>query len=251
MKKDKFLASLCNLVEGRVLPEDWIFWWKNNETEIEKNISRNDFLKLKPRLSQSEIRATLISQEAAVIILKRENIILEKSNRYSELYTKEFREFVKKTKTQEKIHRLRFADNFISLKNEFPIFYKSITKHLSSEDQIIAGSQKVLESLESLIQKRLPSEIQEFIKNISTLNIDGFRFDVTEIELIKIDSTNYIYLGNFNLHSDGDSILLKINDEIEDTIYYMYHSERPPKIIKLASDFKAFIEKTLVEFMKE
>ena len=251
MTKDKFLESLSKLVEGKFTPEDWIFWWNKNAIEIQKNISRNDFLKLKPLVSQSEIRATIISQNAANLILIKENIILKKSNYYSELWNEEFSEFQKKEGKEGKAFRRKFIDEFKNLKDKFPTFYKSLAKHLSSDDQIVLGNKKILDSLELLIQKRLPSEIQEFIKNISMVKIEGFRFDVSEIQLLKIDSIEYIYLGNLNLYSDGDSILLKIDDENEGTIYYLYHSEKPAKIIKLVSDFNAFIEKTLVEFIRE
>lgn len=252
MTKIDFLEFLSKLVNGELSPKDWILWWKNNESEIEKEITRNDFLKLKPLLSQSEVRATLISQSAATLFLKKEGIILEQSNLYSELWNKEFSAFQKKIREEEKVNRIKFLEKFKILKDGFPKFYKSIVKYLSSDDIVILGNKKNVHALELLIKKRLPYEIQEFVKNISSLKIEGFEFDVNDIQPIKIDSITYIYLGKFNLHSDGDSIILKINDDIiESTIYYLYHSEKPSKIIKIASDFKSFIEKTLVEFMKE
>lgn len=63
--------KLLSLAEGKETPDSWQNWWLKYEHELEKVLSRGEFLKLKPKSHDFIWVPIFTSQKGAIEILER------------------------------------------------------------------------------------------------------------------------------------------------------------------------------------
>ena len=135
MEANNIINGLKHLSEGLFLPEGWIDWWKQNEKFAKQFLSSRWYLKIKPKMSQGLIGATLISQNAAREYLKSINQSYNENSQinYVEGWRKQIDDI---SLNYDKVDIIDFDLKFTKLKQIYPNLFAVIKKHLLQKDVV-------------------------------------------------------------------------------------------------------------------
>ncbi|WP_246825370.1 hypothetical protein [Porphyromonas sp. HMSC065F10] len=127
MEANNIINGLKHLSEGLFLPEEWIDWWKQNEKIAKQFLSSRWYLKIKPKMSQGLIGATLISQNAAREYLKSINQSYNENSQinYMEGWSKQIDNI---SLNYDKVYMIDFDLKFTKLKQNYPNLFAAIKK---------------------------------------------------------------------------------------------------------------------------
>lgn len=242
MINKNILEKLIDLSENNITSENWISWWKENESLVKKEMSPGWFLKIKPKIAQGIDGATLISQNNAKEFLKSINqeFIVKSENNYRLNWEKSITDL---SDEEETIFKTYFKDNFENLNKEYPNLYFAIKKNFKGVGDIIKKEFSKKYILDKPISSFLTEEIINYFSNVSLLQFDGLLID---FESISLKDDVYLKIGELWLYNDGDEILIKKNNN------EVYLNNIGSKQIKLLnSSFHNFIDSTLADFINE
>lgn len=238
METNNIINGLKCLSEGLFLPEEWINWWEQNEKMIKQLLSPRWYLKLKPKMSQGFIGATLISQNAAREYLKSINISYDENSQINLI--KEWKKQIDDISSNyDKDNNIDFDSNFSKLKENYPIFFAALKKHLLDNDVVENGvTTNLLTS--SHFYKLLPDDMITFFHCISQIKMENIFISFNMLEA----RNEYIKFGELWLNNDGDELYIKPN---ESSVYFHDIGENSIQIIN--KSFNLFIEKDLSLFI--
>ena len=119
MEANNIINGLKHLSEGLFLPEEWIDWRKQNEKNAKQFLSSRWYLKIKPKMSQGLIGATLIFQNAAREYLKSINQSYSENSQinYKEEWSKQIDNI---SLNYDKVYITDFNLKFTKLKQNYP-----------------------------------------------------------------------------------------------------------------------------------
>lgn len=128
MEENDIINGLKHLSEGLFSPEEWIDWWKQNE-KFAKQFLSSRCLKIKLKMSQGLIGATLISQNAAREYLKSINQSYNEKSQinYMEGWRKQIDNISLNYNNDDIID---FDLKFTKLRQTYPNLFAAIKKHL-------------------------------------------------------------------------------------------------------------------------
>lgn len=239
MKNEDILNNLKCLSEGRLLPDEWIDWWKNNEKELKNDLPLTWFLKIKPKISQGAIGATAISQNNARSYLKSIDQYFDCSSiDYTDNWKKQIDEI---SLDLDKMTISNFELEFKRLKQNFPRLFFAIKDNILICNVLKKGlSQDNI--LLSPFGKLLTKDVITFFSCISILKMEGVIIDFSLLQW----RNNYIKVGEIWIYNDGDELLVKPNEEIVYLNDIGTHS-----IQTLNKTFHQFIEDDLSLFIEK
>ena len=135
MEANNIINGLKQLSEGLFLPEEWIDWWKQNEKFAKQFLSSRWYLKIKPKMSQGLIGATLISQNAAREYLKSINQSYNENSQvnYMEGWSKQIDNI---SLNYGKVYIIDFGSKFSKLKQSHPNLFAAIKENLLQYDVV-------------------------------------------------------------------------------------------------------------------
>ena len=135
MEANNIINGLKHLSEGLFLPEEWIDWWKQNEKNVRQFLSSRWYLKIKPKMSQGLIGATLISQNAAREYLKSINQSYNENSQvnYMEGWSKQIDNI---SLNYDKVYIIDFGSKFSKLKQNHPNLFAAIKENLLQYDVV-------------------------------------------------------------------------------------------------------------------
>lgn len=249
MTQQELIDKFINLSEGKLVAEEWISWFITHKDSVEKICGRTAFLKVKPKNSFSGIRNLYIGQLAAFDWLTSKEIKVSLSDLYKKGWEKEFDDFCKSEKQKEKLLQKEVENKFGYLKDNYPKFFKQLTKSYSNFDVIEAGEkQEAIQNIEKELSIQLPEDLSTWYQNVSILRLEGIDIDFKELTIETIQKKQYLILGEFWLYGDGDQLLYNLENQ---SMYIFAHENQPPKAIKIANSFTDFVEKKMVTYLKE
>jgi len=249
MTQQEIIEKFTSLSQGKLIAQEWVGWFTEHKDSIEKICGRTTFLKVKPKESFSDVRNLYIGQLAAFDWLTSKEITVDLSDLYKKGWEKEFDDFCKAEKQKEKQLQKEVENKFGYLKNIYPKFFRQLTKSYSNSDVIEKGQEhEVIQSKEKELSIQLPEDLVTWYQNVSTLQLEGIDIDFKELTIETIQQKQYLNLGEFWLHGDGDQLLYNLENN---NIYIFAHENQPPKAIKIANSFTDFIEKKMVTYLKE
>lgn len=240
MEANDIINGLKHLSEGLFLPEEWIGWWKQNETFVKSFLSPRWYLKIKPKISQGLIGATLISQNAAREYLKSINFSFDENSHinYAEGWKKQIDDI---SLDYDKFNIIDFDLKFARLKKTYPNLFIAIKKHMLKND-VVENNLTKDELTSSSFYKLLYSDVVTYFYCISQLKMEGVSIGFNMLEL----RGEYIKIGELWLNSDGDELYIKPH---EDSIYF--HDMENNNIHIINRSFNLFIENDLSAFISE
>ena len=202
MEASNIINGLKHLSEGLFPPEEWIDWWKQNEKNAKQFLSSRWYLKIKPKMSQGLIGATLISQNAAREYLKSINqSYSEKSQiNYEEEWSKQIDNI---SLNYDKVYIIDFNLKFTKLKQNYPNLFAAIRKNLLQYD-VVENNLTEEKLASSPFRKLLHSDMIAFFCCISQLKMEGVFIGFSMLELRE----EHIKIGELWLNNDGDDIYI-------------------------------------------
>lgn len=249
MTQQEIIEKFTDLSEGKLMGQEWISWFITHKDTVEKICGRTTFLKVKPKESFSDVRNLYIGQLAAFDWLQSKEINISFSDLYKKGWEKEFDDFCKAEKQKEKLLQKEVENKFGYLKNTYPKFFRQLTKSYSNSDVIETGEkQETIQSKEKELSIQLPEDLVTWYRNISILRLEGIDIDFKELSVETIQKKQYLILGEFWLHGDGDQLLYNLENHC---ICIFAHEQKPPKVIKIANSLFDFVEKKMVTYLKE
>lgn len=236
------------LAEGKLSGEEWLKWFDTNKDLVEKDCGRTAFLKIKPKANLSTAGNAFAAQTAVFNWLKTQNINADLNDVYEKQYNAEFEAFCRAEKQKEKDKRNFVKDNFGYIEKEYPKFFKQLVKTFDTSNQIEKGkTEAVILDKETDLEISFSADLKTFWNTISKLELEGITIDFEHVFLETFNEKEYLVLGEFWLHGDGD--LLLYNAENGQISSYA-HEYRPPKIIKLADSMTVLLEKNITAYLK-
>lgn len=238
--------KLLSLVEGKETPDSWQNWWLKNEYELEKVLSRGEFLKLKPKPHDFIWVSIFTSQKGAVEIFERKGLLFSKSNLYQEKYLEELEAYSRAKKRREQEKKKQFKEEYPELFMYYPRFTNALVKTLDEKDVIKqAAAQDEIGKVEEGLNFTLPEQVREFFLITRGMNLStGIKIELDEMFLVEIKGKQYCVLGEFWKEADGDQLLLSQNVE---TIWYYAHEQN--KVKMLCKDMEELVEKKLARYL--
>lgn len=160
MEENDIINGLKHLSEGLFSPEEWIDWWKQNEKFAKQFLSSRWYLKIKPKMSQGLIGATLISQNAAREYLRSINQSYNKKSQinYMEGWRKQIDNISLNYNNDDIID---FDLKFTKLRQTYPNLFAAIKKHLLKND-VVENNLTKKELISSFFYKSLHSDVIDF-----------------------------------------------------------------------------------------
>lgn len=240
MEANNITNGLKHLSEGLFLPEEWIDWWEQNEKFAKQFLSSRWYLKIKPKMSQGLIGATLISQNAAREYLKSINQSYNKSSQinYMEGWSKQIDNI---SLNYDKVYIIDFDLKFTKLKQNYPNLFAAIKENLLQCD-VVENNITEEKLASSPFYKLLHSDMIAFFCCISQLKMEGVFIGFNMLEL----RGEYIKIGELWLNNDGDELYIKPH---ETSAYF--HDIEKNQIRIMNKSFNLFIENDLSRFVSE
>ena len=240
MEANNITNGLKHLSEGLFLPEEWIDWWEQNEKFAKQFLSSRWYLKIKPKMSQGLIGATLISQNAAREYLKSINQSYNKSSQinYMEGWSKQIDNI---SLNYDKVYIIDFDLKFTKLKQNYPNLFAAIKENLLQCD-VVENNITEEKLASSPFYKLLHSDMIAFFCCVSQLKMEGVFFGFNMLEL----RGEYIKIGELWLNNDGDELYIKPH---ETSAYF--HDIEKNQIRIMNKSFNLFIENDLSRFVSE
>ena len=248
MDSEVLTVKLLDLAEGRETPETWWRWWDEHETELEAQLSRGEFLKLKPCRHDFQWVPVLTSQKGAIAILEKSGTAFEASNLYQEQYLAELDAFCKEQERVQREKQKEFKANNPELFRRYPKFSKALAKALDPSDEIKpAATEEQIVNQESVRDFRRPSQVREFFLLTAGINVStGIFIELSGTFNLTIHGERYCVLGEFWKEADGDQLLLRPREE---NIWYYAHEQ--DKVKRLSNDMTELLEKKLARYLNE
>lgn len=240
MEENNIIIGLKHLSEGLFLPDEWLAWWKQNEIAAKQFLSPRWFLKIKPKLSQGENGATLISQNAVREYLKSiGHPFTEISiNNYHEGWRKQIESISTKCDKEDDI---TFERKFTKLKTTYPKLFSAIKNHLQKYD-VVECNFTTKELSYSRFNDLLTDDVITFFLCVSLLKMEGTFICFSGMEF----RGEYIKFGELWLNNDGDELYLKPH---KSTVYL--HDVGTNFISLVNQSFYKFIEFDLSHFISK
>lgn len=240
--------TFINLAECRLTETEWLNWFSQNKEFVEKICGRTTFLKIKPKENLSDIGNAYSGQAAAVDWLKKKNIAVVIGDTYQKAYQHEFSEFCKREKEKDKERQKQVSANFGYLEDLYPKFFKQLQKSFDTSNTIEKGKpQSEVFRKEQALSLTFSTELNTFFLNISKLVFEGITIDFDDIYVENFDNKDFLVLGEFWLHGDGDLLLY----DLTTTNFFSYaHEYSPPKIIALSKTMTELLEKNVTKYLK-
>lgn len=240
MEANNITNGLKHLSEGLFLPEEWIDWWEQNEKFAKQFLSSRWYLKIKPKMSQGLIGATLISQNAAREYLKSINQSYNKSSQinYMEGWSKQIDNI---SLNYDKVYIIDFDLKFTKLKQNYPNLFAAIKENLLQCD-VVENNITEEKLASSPFYKLLHSDMIAFFCCVSQLKMEGVFIGFNMLEL----RGEYIKIGELWLNNDGDELYIKPHK----TSAY-FHDIEKNQIRIMNKSFNLFIENDLSRFVSE
>jgi hypothetical protein len=240
MEANNITNGLKHLSEGLFLPEEWIDWWEQNEKFAKQFLSSRWYLKIKPKMSQGLIGATLISQNAAREYLKSINQSYNKSSQinYMEGWSKQIDNI---SLNYDKVYIIDFDLKFTKLKQNYPNLFAAIKENLLQCD-VVENNITEEKLASSPFYKLLHSDMIAFFCCVSQLKMEGVFIGFNMLEL----RGEYIKIGELWLNNDGDELYIKPH---ETSAYF--HDIEKNQIRIMNKSFNLFIENDLSRFVSE
>lgn len=249
MEQEQVISQLTALVQGEISPANWLAWWDQNLSSLERKLPRTAFLKIKPNKAFGVTRAALISQTGAADFLGKEGIALVRSDVYSRDWAHEVVDLEKSYDSKNKAVRGEFQKNFLAVQTSFPRLYKALVKHLSFDDTVTSGISLSDISLKEHTLDYTFSENQKmFFTLFSVIQLDGIKIEFSRVNWIEVNNQKLLFIGEYWSKNDGDSVVCK--PESADAVYYFNHSSNSDSLNLLSETFLDFIEKKLAKFIK-
>ncbi len=246
-------AAMWALAEGEFTSAEWLAWWHQYEAEVERTLSRGEFLRIKPkhRTGESLCRAALGSQKGACGYLQDRQIPFNESSRYRDEWNQEFAAFCQEEdrKRKEKVAALK--NDFPQLFEHYPKFSASLRHTYGAGNSIEAGAtDEQIRRWEQAASTSLPDDIKSFFKVCSSLCLEGIQLELAFIYPLEINKNSWWVLGEFWKDADGDLLLFQSNGTEEtSTIYYYAHEEN--KVKKLTNGMYDLLEKEMAWFNRQ
>jgi hypothetical protein len=242
------LETFISLTEGRILEKEWLDWFENNKDVIEKTCGRTAFLKIKPKESLTQTGNIFAAQTAVFNWLKTQNINADLNDIYKKAYNAEFDAFCRAEKQKEKEKRDYLKNNFSEIEKSYPKFFKQILQTFDNANNIEKGkSESEIIMKEKGLGVFFSDDLKTFFSLISKLDFEGLTVDFEELYVEKFNEKEYLVLGEFWLHGDGDLLLYNL-DNFQISIYA--HEYRPPEILKLSASMTILLEKNITAYLK-
>lgn len=246
-------TAMLALAEGEFTPTEWFTWWHQYEAEVEKHLSRGEFLRIKPRHRDGESlwRAVLGSQQGACGYLQDRQIPFNESSSYRDEWNKEFAEFCREEERKRKEKVAALKSDFPLLFEHYPKFSASLRHTYGAGNTIEAGAtDEQIRLWEQGASISLPDDIKSFFKVCSSLRLEGIQLGLESIYPLEINKKLWWVLGEFWKEADGDLLLFQSSGAEETTtIYYYAHEEN--KIKKLTSGMYDLLEKKMAWFNRQ
>ena len=240
MEDNNIIIGLKHLSEGLLQPDEWLAWWKQNEIAAKQFLSPRWFLKIKPKLSQGEIGATLISQNAAREYLK------SIGHPYSETsinnYREEWRKQIESISIMcDKQNAVAFERKFTKLKTTYPKLFSAIKNHILKYD-VVECNFTTKELSSSRFYGLLNDDVITFFHCVSLLKMEGTFISFSGMEF----RGEYIKFGELWLNNDGDELYLKPH---QSAVYL--HNVGTNMLSIVNQSFYKFIEFDLSHFISK
>ena len=245
--KDLF-NKLVLLAKGEIPADKWVSWSLENLDRLKKELPPRWFLRIKPKNSQGNNGATLISQNSCLEYLNSIGFDIKKSGiGYESLWRKDLDLVQQGVKDEDEVFRRNFEINFKYILSFYPKLFSILRKCLLANDVVKAGVKEndILET-QSKLGIYLGNDLCTFFKNISVIKIEGFSIDFNKLSKCTYSGQNYLFLGDYWLDNDGDELL--INLEIGSIHYRNIGSN---SIVFLSPSFISFIENEAVAFIND
>ncbi|MDQ0047648.1 hypothetical protein [Paenibacillus polymyxa] len=167
---EKFEKTFVQLAQCELSPEEWQAWWEENKVQLEKDLSRGVFLKLKPIKHGLRWVPILTSQKRAVEYLSARNIPFENSDLYQQHYEAEFKAFCKIQKEQDKIQLEQLNKKIPQVFQTYPKFAASLRNVYSNSDVLDGGaSLHKIEQVEASLGFQLPSDVKRHFETAGNI----------------------------------------------------------------------------------
>ncbi|MFZ4930410.1 hypothetical protein [Chryseobacterium sp. Mn2064] len=249
MTQEEIIKQFTNLSEGKLTGPEWLSWFNDYTDDIEKLCGRRAFLAVKPKESLSDIRNLYIGQLGAFEWLQSKKVETYLSDLYKKGWEQEFEEFCRQEKQKEKELQKTVEEKFGYLKTVYPKFFKQLTRSYSNSDHIEKGVEgETIKKKEQDLSITFSDEIIIFYQSISKLQMEGIAIDFAELSTETIQNKNYLFMGEFWLHGDGDHVLYNTENQ---NVYVLAHENNPPKMIKISNSLHDLVEKKIVTYLKE
>ncbi|SDE10640.1 hypothetical protein [Riemerella columbipharyngis] len=240
MEINNIVNGLKHLSEGLFKPEEWINWWEQNDNLVKLFLPPRWYLKIKPKMSQGLVGATLISQNAAREYLKSINQPYNESPHIN--YAEEYRKQIDLISLEyDKCNLNDFDSKFFRLKQTYPVFFVSMKKHLSKND-IVENNLAEDNLASSYFYRLLHEDVLTFFYCISQLKMENTFIGVNMLEL----RGEYIKIGELWLNSDGDELYIRPH---ESAVYF--HDIGKNEMYILNNSFYLFVENDLSKFISK
>lgn len=244
MDEQESIKKFIKLSEGKLSAEEWKNWFSENDENVERICGRTNFLKIKTKESNSDIRNVYYGQTAVFNWLKSKNIDVALSDIYKISYEKEFDDYCKAQDEKGKQLKKSVENQFGHLKETYPKLLKQLTKSYDEYTKIEAGkSIDEIEIKENELSLKFSDELKTFFQHISVFEFEGLEINFNYLDKQFFDGKEFLILGEFWQYGDGD-----IDKQ---SIVVFAHEYNPPKIIEQAKTMTEFVEKTLVRHLKE
>lgn len=247
MDEQKVIEKFIELSEGKLSAEEWKNWFFENAQNVERICGRTNFLKIKTKESNSNIRNAYYGQTAVFNWLKSKNIEVALFDIYKKSYEKEFDDYCKAQDEKSKQLKKSVEKQFGHLKETYPKLLKQLTK---SYDTKIDAEKSIdeIEIKENELSLKFYDELKTFFQHISVFEFEGLEINFNYLDKQLFDGKEFLILGEFWKYGDGDKLLYDIDKQ---SIFVFAHEYNTPKIIEQAKTMTEFVEKILVRHLKE
>lgn len=245
---ENLIDAFIRLAECRLTATDWLTWFHDNKELVEKTCGRTTFLKIKPMGNLSDIGNACRGQSAAVDWLEKKNITVVVDYTYQKAHQHEFSEFCKREKEKDKERQKKIKDDFGYLADLYPKFFRQLQKSFDTSNAIEKGkAPSEIAQKELALSLTFPQDLNAFFLNISTLKLEGINIDFEQIAVETFDEKQFLVLGEFWIHGDGDLLLY---DPTTANCFSYAHEYSPPKIIALSKTMTQLLEKSFTKYLK-
>ena len=249
MDEQKIIEIFTELSEGKITAENWRVWFTENAQNVEQICGRRNFLKIKLKESNSDIRNVYHGQIGVYNWLKSKNIEVNLSDIYKKNYDKEFDDYCKAQDEKRKLLKKTVENKFSHLKESYPKLLKQLTKSFDEYTEINIGkSINEIENKENELSINFSNELKKFFNEISSFEFEGITINFNDLDKQLFGKKEFLILGEFWKYGDGDKLLYDIEEQ---SVLVFAHEYNPPKIILQAKNMSEFVEKTLVKHLKE
>lgn len=240
------LVSLC---EGRMDAQEWRLWFAEYGRDVEQTCGRRYFLKIKPAASRSDTENAYYGQRAAAEWLKTQNTDCPLSDVYRKAWEQEFDDFRRALDGERQELQKAFATEYAALKGVYPKLFRQLGRSFSRDTKIGAGkSTAEIQAKEHALSVRFSDELKTFFSHIGAFEFEGVRLDFEDLDKQLFGSAEYLVLGEFWHHADGDKLLYSAETG---AVSLFAHGYSPPKIIPAAASMTGFVETGLVNHLKK